>query len=132
MLYDPLNQYPTAEAEPNVTPPAGAGTSTTPQPTPTFDMTKSGLPQDVPLYPGANGIQAVNGMGISFQTNDSLDQVNSFYTGALKSGGWQLVKNNAIAAIVSQTWLKGKTFLNLSIQDQGDHRMVLIMAPAKP
>jgi hypothetical protein len=134
MLTDPAYQYPTAETLPTETLQPGVTPSPppTPQATPTFDMAQSGLPQDVPLYPGASNIQAANGMGISFQTGDSLDQVAKFYTDALKSAGWQLANNNNMGKVVIQTWLKGTTILNLNIQDQQAQRMVTIMAAAKP
>ena len=130
MLDDPAYHFPTAQPEPTQTPPAGP--TPTQAPTPTFDMALSGLPADVPLYPGASRVQAANGMGISFQTGDSLEQVAKFYTDNLKSAGWQLINNNNIGKVDIQTWLKGKTILNVNIQDQQAQRLVTLMAAAKP
>jgi hypothetical protein len=88
-------------------------------PEPTLDPVQLGLPPDVPLYPGARNVQSMSGMGASFITGDSVEQVIQFYTEMLTQAGWQSTPMPSQAGEM-MIWMKGNAMLNLSVQSSGD------------
>lgn len=62
----------------------------------------SGFPSDFPIYPGARLTAAnqvtVNGQaswGMQWETQDSVDQVRSFYASRLNGGDWTITYNGS-------------------------------------
>jgi hypothetical protein len=114
--------------EPTATP----GPSPTPGIKPTADASKSGLPADVPLYPGATDLQALPTWA-SFSTSDSPDAVGAFYHDQLQTFGWNLqneVKLNV--STVDQTWLMSKRILAIFIQTNNGSTTVRLMLSNQP
>jgi hypothetical protein len=86
--------------------PAAPG-SPTPRPEATINPAKSGLPEDVPLYPGATGLTAAGGNKlIKFQTTDKPETVAKFYRERLAGAGWTGQPEQVVETRLIQQWTK--------------------------
>jgi hypothetical protein len=118
---------PAPAAEPTVTiqPPEPASA------TPTADASASGLPPEAPLYPGASQVQTLSGMGVSFQTADSLDKVVAFYYNHLNNTRWKLMRNDNSGTVAVMTWQAGSATIIITVQAQTNHTQVSIVMTGK-
>ena len=55
---------------------------------PTVPKSESGLPEDIPLYPGATNVASIVSEAIQFQTTDTLDQVDAYYQQQMPAQKW--------------------------------------------
>jgi len=72
------------------------------------------------------------GKVLAFHSVDSASQIATFYTDKLKSSAWTLTNTTNISTMIQQIWMKGKTDLNITIQDLKDYRMVVIQVTTQP
>jgi hypothetical protein len=86
---------------------------------------ESGLPEDVPLYPGAGEVFSMQGM-TSFSSSDSASALADFYRDGLATGGWTMQSDESLETMVQQAWKKGNRTLNLVIADQNGGSSVMI------
>ncbi len=119
VLYNPAQ----APQEPVLTP----GPSPTPGIQPTVDASQSGLPADVPLYPGATDLHTLpNGARVS--TSDSADAVAAFYHDQLPTLGWSLLNElKPSAGSIDQSWTMTGRMLTIVIQEQDGKTTIMLM-----
>jgi hypothetical protein len=88
-------------------------------PLPTIDPAQSGLPGDIPLYPGATGLMN-SGSFIAFTASDPLDTVADFYRKQMPENGWTITdENNPTDTVILALEKNGrKKFLTLTAQDK--------------
>jgi len=119
VLYNPAQ----APQEPAGTPAA----SPTPGIQPTADASQSGLPADVPLYPGATDLHTLpNGVRVS--TSDTSDAVAAFYHDQLPSLGWSLLNElEPSAGNIDQSWTMTGRMLTIIIQEQNGKTTIMLI-----
>lgn len=106
-------------------PPAGTSASTPPAQA-TVNPGESGLPEDIPLYPGATGLTKFSEDMIQFQTTDTAEQVDEFYLQQMVAQSWQLVNTMKQGNNINQIWQKDNRIVTISIVPQGDTTTVVI------
>jgi hypothetical protein len=100
---------------------------------PTADASQSGLPSDVPLYPGATDLKKLPNFGVSFSTSDPPDSVAEFYRDQLKTFKWNLQNELKPAAdTVIQTWMMSNRMLVVNIGVKNGATTVMIMISGQP
>lgn len=78
-----------------------------------------GLPEDLPLYPGAKIITQMESM-IYIEVEDPSKDVTAFYLDALEKTGWTLDQKVENDRMTSFMWSKDGHTLVVTIQEQGD------------
>ncbi len=86
---------------------------------------KSGLPEDVPIYPNGEEVFSMEGM-TSFNVSDGVADVASFYREKLTAAGWTAESDDEMEALVQQVWKKGKQTLSLMVAEQDGGSSVMI------
>lgn len=91
---------------------------------PPEEALSGGLPEDVPLYPGATGVSTMMGF-VTFETTDDMETVQAFYDKALKDNGW-----TSDGSEFMPTWTKGNRSLNLFIseKDEGGSSVTIMIS----
>jgi hypothetical protein len=126
VVYNPGEQT----ASPAPTPVA---TVTPSGPLPTVNPAESGLPTDVPLYPGATDLKKLPNTGVKFSTSDPPDVVAKFYRDRLKTFKWTLQNEMKPAADkVVQNWMKSGRMLVVMIQVENGTTTVMLMLTGQP
>jgi hypothetical protein len=96
-----------------------------PGPEPTINPTESGLPEDIPLYPGSTGLMKTSEV-VMFITPDQIDVVASYYRQQLISNEWTLTNDISVANTVTQIWSKNNTEMTISfVLEDGKTRIVI-------
>jgi hypothetical protein len=112
-------------AKATATPKSGGATATLGV-QPTVKKSESGLPEDVPLYPGATGLIKLNAQVIEFGTTDTVDQVDQFYQQQMPSQKWTLLNSTKQGVNITQIWQKDNRIVSISILSQGGKTVVMI------
>lgn len=94
---------------------AADATTTPAGPQPTIAPSASGLPADIPLYPGATNLLNLSKQGISFNVPDTPEQVANFYREQMTTVGWSLLNEFKDEMMVVQTWQKQDRAISLHI-----------------
>ncbi len=124
LLYDPAWAF-EAPAIPDPSPTSG--------PAPTADAAQSGLPADVPLYPGATDLKVIPNMGVNFTAGDAPDVVAKFYRDRLKSLQWSLQSETSPSANqVIQSWNMSKRMLVVTVTLKDGSTNVMLMLANQP
>ena len=106
-------------------------TPTASGPKPTADASQSGLPADVPLYPGATDLTKLPNVGVSFSTTDSPEVVATFYRTQLKTLKWDLQSEmKPDAKTIIQTWSKSGRMVVVTITVNSDGSTMVMLALA--
>ena len=109
--------HPTQEA------PSGPG-----EPLPTIDPAQSGLPSNVPLYPGATSlIQA--GSAVMFQSTDPWEDVAGYYRTQLEVLGWAAESEQTLENGVSMIWNQNGEMLIVNIMASDDQTQIVVALP---
>jgi len=116
VIYNPKEQA--AAATPAMT--------ATPGLQPTVKKSESGLPEDVPLYPGATGLIPFSDMAIQFETSDTPDQVDQYYQEQMPAQKWTLLSRTTPEGNIIQLWTKDNRVVTISILPQGKKTVVMI------
>jgi hypothetical protein len=127
--YNPKERAEIAASQPTSTP------SVTVRPTgpqPTIDPSKSGLPSDIPLYPGATNLRNMGGQGIAFDAPDQLDQVAAFYRQHMAAGGWKSITDMQDGTSLVQVWQKAGRMVSLQISLKDGKTTVILMQSNTP
>ncbi len=86
--------------------PPGAEESLAPAPGFQGVVLPESYPDDVPRYPGATltdvAVESAASMIVTFQTDDSVDQVSGFFTKSLKSNGWWIESDQGGGILASK------------------------------
>ena len=104
-------------------------TAATLGPQPTVEESESGLPEDVPLYPGAAGLTQLSDEMIRFQTEDAKSQVDQTYQDDMPIQGWTLLSRTEQGGGVIQAWTKDERIVTVTIMPQGNKTIVMIGFP---
>ena len=83
-------------------------------PAPTTNPATSGLPADVPLYPGATNLQQF-GTAWLFNAPDAPEIVASFYRSEMVQNGWSLITENSQEGQIVQGWQKGDRIASMQV-----------------
>jgi hypothetical protein len=102
-------------------------TATPSGPQPTIDPAKSGLPADVPLYPGATSLKTIGVQGFSFTAPDLPDAVAAFYRQRMAAAGWSSMNEMKNGTMIIQTWQKSGRIVSIQIRENAGKTTVLIM-----
>ncbi len=111
-------------AQPGATQPAPTPAET-PSPEPTADPAESGLPDGVPLYPGAAGLIKTDD-AVTFTTADPWMDVTAYYTEQMTANGWSITNEFPIPDGTSQTWEKDGARISVMIMADGDKTRLLV------
>jgi hypothetical protein len=84
-----------------------------------LNVSESGLPADVPIYPGATIQSATPGM-VTFQAGASLEKVRAYYEKDLKAAGWTSEGQPfESAGMILVNWKKGSQSIMITISAMG-------------
>lgn len=86
---------------------------------------RTGLPDDVPPYPGGEQEFSMEGMA-GFSTTDSPAEVAEFYREALAEEGWTLQADDEMGDMIQQSWTKEATSLMVMITAQDEETGIMI------
>jgi hypothetical protein len=88
---------------------------------------ESGLPEDVPAYPGGEQTFSMAGM-TNIETSDSVSDVGEFYREGLVAEGWAIGSDDEMEGFIQQVWNKGDRTLTLLVseEDYGSSIMVSV------
>jgi hypothetical protein len=123
-LYNPAELSAASTAESTSTP---AATLPPSGPQPTIDPSKSGLPADVPLYPGATDLQKI-GSALRFSVPDAPDLVATFYRQQMPANGWTSLQEANSGGQIIQTWMKADRIGNFIISVKDGKTSVMFSA----
>ncbi len=96
---------------------------------PTVEKSESGLPKDVPLYPGATDLSSPAPEILRFQTDDTPDQVDKYYQEQMPLQNWSSLSITNQQGTIIQVWTKDKRIVSVTIVPQGNKTIVLIGFP---
>jgi hypothetical protein len=90
------------------------------------NIASAGLPQDVPIYPGA-AVQLITPGTAEFQTNADLKTVKNYYIQQLTTAGWSQDGDpiNASGSYL-QNWAKGDQKITIMLVPSGDNTILNI------
>jgi len=98
-------------------------------PQPTVASSQSGLPADVPLYPGATGLAKPSSQVVQFETSDTPDQVDQYYQQQMPAQKWTLLNSIKQGVNIIQAWQKDKRVVTIAITPQAGKTIVIIAFP---
>ncbi len=113
-------------AAPSPTSEPGAGPTAKPGLQSTLEFTESGLPKDVPLYPGATDLSSPAPEILRFQTDDTPDQVDKYYQEQMPLQNWSSLSITNQQGTIIQVWTKDKRVVSVTIVPQGNKTIVMI------
>lgn len=86
-----------------------------------------GLPEGVPVYPGATDVTSFGGMN-TFTVPDDVETVSDFYADALTSAGWEKGSDGfEMENMSSTTWTQGSDELSLTISGDDDGVVTVLL-----
>ncbi len=95
------------------------------KPLPTIDPAQSGLPSNVPLYPGAMNLMQA-GSAVMFKSADPWGDVAGYYRKQLEALGWIAGSEQTLDNGVSMVWNQGETMLILNILFQDGQTQIVV------
>jgi len=88
---------------------------------------ESGLPADIPPYPGMTAFSAMEGF-VSFSAPDDMAVVQGFYENGLASNGWTAGERTDLDNMIILTWTKDNRTVEISLSGrEGGGSEVMIM-----
>lgn len=106
----------TSEPEPTVQP----------SPESTLSPGESGLPDDIPDYPGATGLFNTGGL-VSFETTDPVTTVADFYKKELTDLNWEKVIENTSGDTTVLLWQKSGRMITISFTGIDGKTQIIIV-----
>ncbi len=95
-------------------------------PQPTIDPAQSGLPENIPLYPGAAGLEKFGGSVVMFTAPDAPDQVAAWYHEQMAALGWDLLNELNEGGQIVQAWQTSSIISSMSISLEAGKTKVVI------
>jgi hypothetical protein len=93
-----------------------------------------GLPDDIPLYPGAQEVTSLGTITI-FKVEDDVETVNDYYESELENAGWSKTEDvSSSPAIMNTVWEKDDRTLDVTIaenEDEGNTNVMLTIETAE-
>jgi hypothetical protein len=102
--------------------------SGTPTPAPTINPAESGLPDDIPLYPGATDLFKMSQF-VMFKAPDEPGVVAAYYKEQMLANGWNLTMETNEGDVSMQMWDKAKGQVTLVVSVQEGMTQVNISLP---
>jgi hypothetical protein len=93
---------------------------------PTVPISESGLPADIPLYPGATGLTKISTEAVEFFTTDAPAKVDQFYQQQMPAQKWTLLSSTKQGESIIQVWQKDNRVATIAIVPQGSQTAVMI------
>lgn len=88
---------------------------------------QSGLPADIPPYPGMTAFSAMEGF-VSFSAPDDMAVVQGFYENSLAANGWSAGERTDLDNMIILTWTKDNRTVEISLSGrEGGGSEVMIM-----
>ena len=122
-IYNP--NAPRTVPSPAITP-AVVEQSTPADPQPTIDPVQTGLPSDIPLFPGSTALQKYGDQVVMFTAPSAAEPVAAWYQEQMKAQGWSLLMESQNDEQRIQTWQKSSVIANISAQPEADVTQVII------
>ncbi len=93
---------------------------------PPEDAQNVGLPDDIPMYPGATGVTSMGGM-VVFSSEDDVATVSAFYIEKLEADGWTKTDGMDTDALVTRSYTKGDRTVQISVTtgDNGGSQVMI-------
>lgn len=117
-----------SESSSDATPVPGA--DSTPTPAPTAVSTESGLPDDIPLYPGVTDLATVNSM-FTAKSTDPVSSVVNFYLEQMPALGWTLLQNFTSNGTTILMWQKQDRMVSITVGSPNGKTRIMIIQPKK-
>ena len=95
---------------------------------PTIDPAKSGLPDNVPLYPGSTNLLQTGGV-VMFNSSDSWQDVVDYYRKELKAQGWTAGDEFAQENGMTMMWTQGDTILVVNVLSADGQTQIIVSQP---
>lgn len=93
------------------------------------NIQSAGLPQDVPIYPGAL-VQIIAPGSAEFQINADMKTIENFYIEKLNAAGWAADGNPKQASgSYLQNWKKGDQNISITLVPSGTNTALVIVCP---
>jgi len=93
------------------------------------NVASAGLPQDVPIYPGATA-QIITPGSAEFLVKADMNTIEQFYIGQLKTAGWAPDGNPMEASgTYIQDWIKGDQKITVMLVPSDSNTMLMIECP---
>lgn len=97
-------------------------------PLPTIDPANSGLPSNVPLYPGATSLMQAGG-AVMFTSTDPWQDVAGYYRKQLPALDWTAGSEQPVENGISMIWNRGDQMLILTIITQDGQTQIVVSLP---
>ena len=95
-------------------------------PAATVNPVQSGLPEDIPLYPGATGMLKMEN-AFTVNSADPVDSVVNFYLKKMPVLGWKLMNNIATDGTTVLMWQKQSAVVTISVTpDSGETKIIIV------
>jgi hypothetical protein len=92
---------------------------------PTVDAQLSGLPDDIPLYPGVTNLVNMDGT-LSLVSTDAVAAIVAFYEQQMPGLGWTLFQKTDSDGAFILVWQKGERFVNIMVTPTDDVTFLVI------
>ena len=93
------------------------------------NIASAGLPQDVPIYPGAVA-QSISYGNVSFMVNADMNTIENYYADQLKAAGWAPNGNSFTSPTsFSEEWIKGDQKITIMVFSADSKTMLTIDCP---
>ena len=92
----------------------------------TVDPAQSGLPEDIPLYPGVTNLMTFGEM-VKADSADSPENISDFYNQQMPVLGWTKVLNNQMDGIHMSAWQKNGRSVNITVMPENGVTTLMIL-----
>ena len=99
-----------------------------PAPAATVNPGESGLPDDIPLYPGATDMLKTGEM-VMFTVPDAPDVVAKYYSREMLANGWTMENETTFSDVSMQIWAKSGASITITVMVQDGSTNVVIILP---
>lgn len=99
-----------------------------PAPAATINPGESGLPGDIPLYPGATDMLKTGEM-VMFTVPDAPDVVAKYYSREMLANGWTMENETTFSDVSMQIWAKSGASITITVMVQDGSTNVVIILP---
>ncbi len=96
-----------------------------PTPVATIDPSASGLPDDIPLYPGATDLFSMDTVTM-FSSTDDIGLIQEYYKQAMADNGWSLSLEQNAEGTQLQQWSKNGVEIFITMSADGGRVTVVI------
>jgi hypothetical protein len=95
-------------------------------PVATVNPAKSGLPDDIPLYPGVTGLVKMESV-FKVNSSDPVDSVVNFYLQQMPALGWELIQNIPSGDTTVLMWQKQERIVSITVTPANGETLLMIV-----